>query len=117
MKKKEMAAKRAEEGFTSIASRVAKELEAATGLETRAVVPGHIQRGGSPSARDRILSTRFGVHAAELIRDEIYGMTVAMHGDQVGHNRLCDIAGKAKPVPTDHEMVNVARNMGICMGD
>jgi len=117
MKKKEMAAKRAEEGFTSIAQRVAKELEAATGLETRAVVPGHIQRGGSPSARDRILSTRFGVHAAELIRDEIYGTTVAMHGDQVGHNLLSDIAGKAKPVPVDHEMVNVARNMGICMGD
>lgn len=117
MKKKELAAKRAEEGFTSIAHRVAKELEAMTGLETRAVVPGHVQRGGSPSARDRVLSTQFGAHAAQLIKEERYGTTVAMLGNVVGHNLLSDIAGKAKPVPKDHQMVTVARSMGVCMGD
>jgi len=117
MKRKEVAAKRAAEGFISISHRVASEIAAETGLEVRAVVPGHIQRGGSPSARDRILSTEFGVHAAELIREENYGTTVAMLGAHVGHNRLEDIAGKPKPVPVDHQMVNVARAMGICMGD
>ena len=88
-----------------------------TGLETRAVVPGHVQRGGSPSARDRVLSTQFGAHAAQLIKEERYGTTVAMLGNVVGHNLLSDIAGKAKPVPKDHQMVTVARSMGVCMGD
>ena len=80
MKKKERAQARAEAGFSGIAARIAKELEAMVGVEARAVVPGHIQRGGSPSAYDRVLATRFGVHAAELIRDENYGQAVGMDG-------------------------------------
>ena len=95
----------------------AKALEAMVGVEARAVVPGHIQRGGSPSAYDRVLATRFGVHAAERLRDENYGQAVGMDGDEVGHNSLKDVAGKTKFVPRDHEMVRIAKNMGISFGE
>lgn len=70
MKKKERMAFRQETGFSSIAMRLAKELEAKVGVEARAVIPGHVQRGGTPSAYDRMLSTVFGVHAAKLIAGE-----------------------------------------------
>ena len=73
MKKKERAEFRSTLPYDCISKRIAVELQELAGVEARAVVPGHIQRGGSPSAYDRVLSTQFGVHAAELIRDEIYG--------------------------------------------
>ena len=87
------------------------------GVEARSVNPGHIQRGGSPNAYDRVLSTQFGVHAAELIRDGVFGVTVALKGNDIIHNRLEDIAGVPKLVPTDDRMVVTARNMGIVFGD
>ncbi|MEG2316216.1 MAG: 6-phosphofructokinase, partial [Clostridia bacterium] len=87
------------------------------GVEARSVVPGHIQRGGSPSAYDRVLSTQFGVHAAQLIRDETYGVTVALSGNKIIHNQLVDVAGVPKPVPKDDTAVITARHMGIAMGD
>ena len=86
-------------------------------MEARSVVPGHIQRGGTPSAFDRVLSTEFGVHAAELIQDEVYGVTVALKGNDIIHNPLSEVAGVPKPVPVDHHMVVTARNIGICFGD
>ena len=85
-------------------------------MEARAVIPGHIQRGGSPSAYDRVLSTQFGVHAAELIRDGIFGVSVALVGNTVTHNPLSEIAGVAKLVPPDHQMVQTAKNIGISFG-
>ena len=117
MKKKEREAARAEEGFNGIANRIAKQLTEMVGVEARAVLPGHIQRGGSPSAYDRVLATQFGVHAAQLIERGEYGYTVALVGNSVTHNRLADIAGIPKPVPFDHQMVKVARDMGILFGD
>ena len=116
MKKKEREQKRAAEKFSSSAY-VARQLQDLVGVEARSVVPGHIQRGGSPNAYDRVLSTQFGVHAAELIRDGVYGVTVALKGNSIGHNALKDIAGVPKLVPEDHQMVNIARNIGICFGD
>ena len=116
MKKKEREAKRAETHYSAAAD-VAAQLHNLIGVEARAVVPGHIQRGGSPSAYDRVLSTEFGVHAAELIRDEVYGVTVALKGNQITHNRLEDIAGVPKLVPQDDQMVAIARTMGISFGD
>ena len=77
------------------------------------MVPGHIQRGGTPCAYDRVLSTQFGVHAADLIKKGKYGVSVALVGNEVTHNKLSDIAGVAKPVPKDHQMVDLARNIGI----
>ena len=116
MKKKERAAYRAENGFSGIANRIAKELEAKVGVEARAVIPGHMQRGGSPSAYDRMLSTNFGVHAAQLIAQENYGQAVAMLGSTVGHNPLKDVAGKTKFVPQDAQAVKAAINMGVSFG-
>ena len=117
MKRKEWTAKRAAAGYTTATNRIAKQVEELTGAETRICVPGHMQRGGSPSAYDRVLSTQFGVHAAELIRDESYGVTVALNGNEIVHNKLKDIAGVPKPVPKDDHVLTTARNMGICMGD
>ncbi len=116
MKKKERAAYRAENGFSGIANRIAKELEAKVGVEARAVIPGHMQRGGSPSAYDRMLSTNFGVHAAQLIAQENYGQAVAMLGSTVGHNPLREVAGKTKFVPQDAQAVKAALNMGVSFG-
>ena len=103
MKKKEREAYRASLPYDCISKRIA--------------APGHIQRGGSPSAYDRVLSTQFGVHAAQLIRDEHYGVTVALKGNKIIHNDLKDVAGVPKPVPMDDPVVVTARNMGINMGD
>ncbi|MCQ2458293.1 MAG: 6-phosphofructokinase [Clostridia bacterium] len=116
LKKKEREAKRAAEHFSSSAF-LARELTNLVGVEARSVVPGHIQRGGSPSAYDRVLSTQFGVHAAELIRDGIFGVTVALQGNTIVHNQLKDIAGVPKPVPTDHQLITTAKNIGISFGD
>ncbi len=115
MKKKEREAKRAASP-QSISQRIASQLQQLVGVEARAVIPGHIQRGGSPSAYDRVLSTQFGVHAAELIRDDIFGVSVALVGNAITHNPLSEIAGVPKLVPTDHQMVQIARNIGISFG-
>ena len=117
MKRKERDALRQENGFHGIAERVAKELSELVGVEARAVVPGHIQRGGSPSAYDRVLATQFGVHAAQLIEKGEYGVSVALAGNTITHNPLNEIAGVPKLVPPDHQMVHVARDMGISFGD
>ena len=115
MKKKEREAKRAA-SLQSISQRIAAQLQELAGVEARAVIPGHIQRGGSPSAYDRVLSTQFGVHAAELIRDGIFGVSVALMGNTITHNPLSEIAGVPKLVPPDHQMVQIARNIGISFG-
>ncbi|MBR4022335.1 MAG: 6-phosphofructokinase, partial [Ruminococcus sp.] len=73
LKKKERAAKRAEAGIITATSRIAALVQANTGFEARVCVPGHMLRGGAPSAYDRILATQFGVYAAKLIADEKYG--------------------------------------------
>ena len=116
MKKKDREAQRAATHYSASAD-VAQQLRELVGVEARNVVPGHIQRGGSPSAYDRVLSTQFGVHAAELIRDEVYGVTVALQGNAIVHNKLSDIAGVPKLVPTDHQMIQIAKTMGISFGD
>lgn len=116
-KKKEREAIRAASPGFSIAARMAAQLSEMVGVEARSVVPGHIQRGGSPSAYDRVLATQFGVHAAQLIRDDTYGVSVALSGNTVTHNALRDIAGVAKQVNPDHQMVQLARNIGISFGD
>lgn len=116
-KKKEREAARAATPGFSIAARLAAQLTELVGVEARAVVPGHIQRGGSPSAYDRVLATQFGVHAAQLIRDDVYGVSVALSGNSVTHNALKDIAGVPKQVNPDDQMVQLARNIGISFGD
>lgn len=117
MKKKERARARAEQGITTATTRIAKQIEEMTGRETRVCVPGHMLRGGSPSAYDRVLATKFGVHAAQLISQEKYGYAVAMVNEIVTENPLPEIAGKTKLVPPDHQLVQTAKDIGISFGD
>ncbi len=104
--------------YRTVAHKVAEAVQQQTGLEARAVVPGHIQRGGSPCPYDRLLSTVFGVHAAKLIAEGIYGVSVAMIDCScgVGHNALSDVGGKTKLVTEQHSLVRTARSIGIELG-
>ena len=117
MKKKERAKARTEAGITTASNRIATQIQTSTGLETRVCVPGHMLRGGSPSAYDRILATQFGVHAAELIAQNKFGYAVAKIGDKISENKLSDVAGKTKFVPADDQMVKTAKDIGISFGD
>ena len=117
LKKKERARLRAEAGETTATARITKEIQRMTGFETRSVVPGHILRGGSPSAYDRVLATKFGARAAELILEEKYGYTVAKIGSDIKENLLSDVTMKTKFVPSDDPVVIAARDIGISFGD
>lgn len=97
--------------------RLAKQLELLTGLESRITILGHLQRGGTPSAADRMLSTRLGTACAALINQGQYGVMVASRGDDTQPVVLEEVAGKVKTVPPDHPWVLSARHVGIGMGD
>ena len=90
---------------------------ALTGQETRVTVPGHYQRGGPPCPYDRVLATQFGTAAADLIINKQYGRMVAVQGGQIVSIPLEDAASKTKFLPVDHPMIQVARKMGISLGD
>ena len=117
MKKKEREAARAQSPYSNISQRIAAQLQELTGVECRTVIPGHMQRGGSPCAYDRVLSTQFGVHAAHLIKEGQFGVSVALQGNRIIHNRLSDIAGVPKPVDPDSQIVKAARDISISFGD
>lgn len=104
-------------GRPSVGFRLAEKIQEKLENETRVVVPGHIQRGGSPCPFDRVLATRLGTFGAMLIRDEDYGKTVAIQGEKTVANRLVDIAGVPKRVPDDHELILSARSIGTNFGD
>jgi 6-phosphofructokinase 1 len=116
MEKKERKKYREQTASPSIAHRLVREIEAETGLEARATVLGYIQRGGIPSASDRVLATSLGTAAAELLARGDYGKMVALQGDLIGAVDLSVPAGKTKTVPTDHFMVDTALAVGTCMG-
>lgn len=117
MKRKERTAKRSEENYHSVSYRIADKIEKATGIEARVVIPGHYQRGGSPSPYDRVLATEFGAYAAQLIKSGMFGNTVALKDNKITHNSLESVAGKTKFVPSDCDMVRTARTMGVNFGD
>jgi 6-phosphofructokinase 1 len=117
MKKKEREAARMEREFYNVSQHIAAQLEKLTNVECRTVIPGHMQRGGSPCAYDRVLSTQFGVHAAHLIKQGQFGVTVALAGQQITQNRLADIAGVPKPVDPESQIIRAARNINISFGD
>jgi 6-phosphofructokinase 1 len=97
--------------------RLAEQLEARTGLESRVTILGHIQRGGTPSPADRLLATRLGVACTDFIAEGIHGVMVAARGDGAEAVDLKEIAGKRRSVPLDHPMVHSARSLGISFGD
>jgi len=100
-----------------IGNKVADDIEAATGIETRTITLGHIQRGGTPVAADRVLATEFGGKAIELLESGESGRLVVMKGRTVTHIPLEETAGKQRLVPTDHPLIKAARNVGTCFGD
>ncbi|MCL2765318.1 MAG: 6-phosphofructokinase [Treponema sp.] len=115
MDKKDRKKFRMENG-PSVAYRVASEINAETGMETRATVLGYVQRGGIPSATDRVLATSLGTAAVELLANGKYGRMVALTGSDIGSIDLRVPEGKVKNVPTDHYMIDTARAVGTCMG-
>ncbi len=96
---------------------LARELEAATGLESRVTILGYVQRGGAPCAADRLLATRIGAAAADLAADGQFGYMVAARGEGTEPVPLAEVAGKVKTVPADHEWVATARKIGVGLGD
>ena len=97
--------------------RLAKELEKLTGLESRVTILGYLQRGGTPSAADRLLATRLGTACTDLIHKGRYGVMVAARADDTKPVPLEDVARRLKVVPPDHPWVGTARRVGTCMGD
>ncbi len=97
--------------------RVGNEIEKRTGLETRVTVLGHIQRGGSPIAYDRILATRFGTKAVDLVMAGKFGRMVCLRGMQIGDIELEKIKGEQRKVYPDGDLVKTARAIGVSFGD
>ncbi len=97
--------------------RLAGQIEEMTGLETRMTILGYLQRGGIPSAADRLLATRLGTACADLIHDRRYGVMVAARGDSTAPVPLEKVAGNRKIVPLGHPWIQTARHLEICLGD
>jgi 6-phosphofructokinase len=97
--------------------RLTGQLEKATGMESRLTILGHLQRGGTPSAADRLLATRLGSACAEVLARRQYGVMVAARGDATETVQLEKVAGSKKLVPPDHPWIQAARLVGTCMGD
>ncbi len=105
------------ERLGGVAVLVAADIEKRTGKETRSVVLGHLQRGGAPTSFDRILATRFGARAVELILERNFGTMVAFHPPDIVAVPLENVVGKTRNVPLDFDVVRTARAMGISLGD
>jgi 6-phosphofructokinase 1 len=105
------------ERLGGIGATVATQLEALTGKETRYVVLGHLQRGGTPTSFDRMLATRFGAHAMELVHQGRFGNMVAFHPPHIVDVPLEDVVGRIRTVPTDFDVIRAARAMNISLGD
>ena len=117
MSKKELKLLRKQENYASTAYRIGAAIEEKTGQEVRVTVPGHVQRGGQPVAYDRVLATRLGVRAAELILNHEYGYMVGVKDNKIVKISLCDVAGKTKMVDPGNELITQARQLGICLGE
>ena len=92
-------------------------MEQATGIESRCTVLGYVQRGGTPTAYDRVLSTRYGVEAFEAFKRGEHSVLVALQGDKIVTVPFDKVDKDPRLVPVDGETVDVARKIGICFGD
>jgi 6-phosphofructokinase 1 len=97
--------------------RLSKQLEELTHLEARVTILGYVQRGGTPSAGDRLLATRLGTLAVELISEKVHGVMVAARGDGTKPVPIAEVAGKLKLVPLNHPWIESARRVGTSFGD
>lgn len=101
----------------SVGFRVAKEIEAETGIETRTSVLGYTQRGGNPNPYDMILATKLGNAAADFLANKQFGNLVAVKGGEIVATPLSVVAGVVKAIPMDDVMLKTGRDLGICFGD
>lgn len=114
--------RRVEESFDpirlgGIGNVVAKQIEEETGMESRAMVLGHLQRGGIPTAFDRILATRYGAGAVNLVMEGKFGEMVCLRTPNIESVTLTEAVGELRMVPINGDMVRSARQVGICFGD
>ena len=100
-----------------IGSKVARAIEDRTGKETRTLVLGHLQRGGSPTTYDRLLALRFGGAAVRAIADRAFGIMVGLNGADITRVPLDQVVGRSKNVPLDTDIIATARELGISLGD
>ncbi len=106
-----------EKKLGGIGQQVTDEIERRTRQETRCVVLGHLQRGGDPTTLDRILGTRFGVKAVELIRDEKFGYMVSYQNYEIGSVPISEAVGQIKRILPENQIVAAGRAVGISFGD
>ena len=117
LSKKEYRKKLENYKYPSVSYEIAEQIQEKSGMEVRVTVPGHTQRGGSPCPYDRVLSTRLGSEAAQLILDKQYGYMVGMVNGKVKKIPLGECAGKLKTVDPNAQEVLQAKRMGISFGD
>jgi len=102
---------------TGTTLRLSAQLEALTGLESRVTILGHLQRGGTPSAADRILATRLGTACVAAVEEQRFGCMVAVKGESTELVDLAEVVGKRKVVPLDHPWLRAALETGACLGN
>ena len=117
MSKKDFKKYRENMPYQTVSYRLAAQINEDLGFQTRVTVPGHQQRGGTPSAYDRVLATKFGVYAAGLIKSENYGNTVSIVNNKLQATPLEYMAPKLKPVTRDNEVLKTGEIMGLTYGD
>ena len=105
------------ERLGGMGERVARALQERTGKDTRVVVLGHLLRGGSPTAFDRLAAMRFGAAAARALDEGLSGVMVALAFPNVNYIALEEVAGRMKAVPLDSDTLQTARDLGIELGD
>ncbi len=115
--KKEKISSKGEDRLGGIGEYVAKRIEELTNKETRSCTLGHLQRGGSPTALDRILGVRFGAMAVSLIEQGKFGRMVSYQQYQVGDVSIEEAVNQLRTVQPDSEIVRAGRSIGICFGD
>ena len=117
LSKKELKAKMKNNPYPSISYQIGKEIEERTGHEVRITVPGHTQRGGGPCPYDRVLASRLGSAAADLIMKEQFGYMVGIKAREVVPVPLSEVAGRLKTVPPEAKIIQEAKSLGISFGD
>jgi phosphofructokinase-like protein len=100
-----------------LAEQLAAQINKLTGFETRSLVLGHLQRGGSPTHRDRLLALRFGAAAVRMVEEGKFGHLVAYHPPHMVPVLIEEAIAVMKTVPLDSDTVQTARDLGICLGD
>jgi 6-phosphofructokinase 1 len=101
---------------TSAGAFIANKIRQKTGLETRETILGYIQRGGSPTPHDRILATRLGALAAQMIHEQNFGVMVAVKGTEIVPVPLAEVSGRLRLIQPDNKMVAMGRQIGVCFG-